>query len=210
MPSLWAQCGQDYAMSVRSILRSAIQLDPVKPRLVLAGSSTFRLWYDAQGFFTSYQVVNAGIGGSCFNDLLAYREALLLDTQPDVLAIYEGDNDLASGVPVDEIVRNAELLIAWFIIRTDGQVPVILVGPKPSPLHVPMASKYKELNMRLKYLANKYHLSYVDTWPILCAANGRPNPTYFKSDRLHLNARGNAQLARSMNAELSRVRKPHL
>jgi hypothetical protein len=38
--------------------------------------------------------VNAGIGGSCFDDLYRYKEELISATEPDILVIYEGDNDI--------------------------------------------------------------------------------------------------------------------
>ena len=202
-----AQCGLNYDQSVRRILEiSRNKADvPGRPRLVLAGSSTFTSWSDVKGSFPNYNVINAGIGGSCFNDLLAYRTPLLFETRPDVLVIYEGDNDLAFGMPVHEVVKNAELLIAWFIVRTNGEVPVVIVGPKPSPSRSKLAPKFEVLNNELKRLAFSYGAVYVDTWKALCSPNGQIVPHYYKSDQLHLNARGNAVLARAMNEVLETV-----
>lgn len=203
-----AQCGLNYDQSVRRILEiSRNKADvPGRPRLVLAGSSTFTSWSDVKGSFPNYNVINAGIGGSCFNDLLAYRTPLLFETRPEVLVIYEGDNDLAFGMPVNEIVKNAELLIAWFNVRTNGQVPVVIVGPKPSPSRHILAPKFKTLNSELKKLAQSYNAAYVDSWSALCSPSGQIIQHYYKSDRLHLNARGNAILARAMNDVLETIR----
>lgn len=176
-----------------------------QPRLVLAGSSTFRLWTNAGEQFTDYTVVNAGIGGSCFNDLWDYRQQLLVDTKPDILAIYEGDNDLAAGLTSDEIVQKAEALITWFQKTTNYDVPMVLVAPKPSPRRIALATEYHALNDRLKALCVVNNVGFVDTWPALCTADGVPNPAYYMADQLHLNDQGNAALAEAMKVEVDRL-----
>lgn len=200
-----AQCGQDYQKQVEQILESSKVLKSKKPRLVLAGSSTFRLWTNAGIHFSDYTVVNAGIGGSCFNDLWDYRQQLLVDTKPDILAIYEGDNDLAAGLTSDEIVQKAEALIAWFQKTTNYDVPIVLVAPKPSPRRFPLAAEYHALNDRLKAICSVNNVGFVDTWPVLCTADGVPNPAYFMADQLHLNEHGNAALAEAMKVEVDRL-----
>lgn len=197
-----AQCGQDYGREVQGILAKLPSLEGERPRLVLVGSSTFRLWHDAQAHFTQFEVVNAGIGGSCYNDLIAYREQLFIETRPEVVALYEGDNDLAAGISEVEILRNAELIIEWFQVRTERRVPIVIVAPKPSPSRMALAPKYRRLNKQLRLLAQRYQLGFVDTWAALCTTEGVPNPEFYQVDQLHLNDMGNAALANAMNEVL--------
>jgi lysophospholipase L1-like esterase len=200
-----AQCGQDYGAQIQEILANSKAVKSRQPRLVLAGSSTFRLWTNAGMHFTDYTVVNAGIGGSCFSDLWEFRQQLLVDTRPDVLAIYEGDNDLAAGQSIEVIVQKAGALISWFQERTNYDVPIVLVAPKPSPLRIALAADYHVLNDRLKAVCSVKNVGFVDTWPALCSEEGLPNPEFFQADQLHLNDQGNAALAEAMKVEVDRL-----
>lgn len=205
LSNLNAQCNQDYRRQVEKIMVDSKATKSKNPRLVLAGSSTFRLWVDAGKNFPEYAVVNAGIGGSCFNDLWTHREQLLIDTKPEILAIYEGDNDLAAGQSIEEIAQNAAELIEWFQVRTNLDVPIVLVAPKPSPRRIGLASKYLELNDLLKDLCRFKNVGFVDTWPVLCTPEGVPNPEFYQADQLHLNDRGNAALGSAMKVEIDRL-----
>jgi len=64
-----AQCGANYDEQLEKIVSNANQLPHSQTRIVFAGSSTFRLWDNIAESFPEYEVVNAGIGGSCFDDL---------------------------------------------------------------------------------------------------------------------------------------------
>ena len=72
-PLTHGQCGQNYDKDVRQIIKATEKLPHEKSRIVFAGSSTFRLWDNMAESFPEYEVVNAGIGGSCFDDLYRYK-----------------------------------------------------------------------------------------------------------------------------------------
>ena len=112
-PIASGQCGQNYDREVRRIVKKAEKLPHEKTRIVFAGSSTFRLWDNMDESFPDYEVVNAGIGGSCFDDLLRYKEQLISATNPDILVIYEGDNDIVNKEPaLKATVSGFQLLVA--------------------------------------------------------------------------------------------------
>ena len=92
-------CGQSYDNRIAHIHTSAQHLDGSRPRLVLTGSSSIRKCPKPTLSSPKYDVVNAGFGGSCFSDLWALRDTLIYALRPEVLVIYEGDNDLSDGVP---------------------------------------------------------------------------------------------------------------
>ena len=130
-----AQCGQNYDRDVRRIVKAAERLPHEKTRIVFAGSSTFRLWNNMAESFPEYEVVNAGIGGSCFDDLYRYKEQLISATNPDILVIYEGDNDI---VHVEEDGDQREIFDihsdAWNLLNwiqyTHPELPVFLLSTK--------------------------------------------------------------------------------
>ena len=195
-----AQCGANYDVLAEEIVSDANLLNHEQTRVVFAGSSTFRLWENIAESFPNYEVVNAGIGGSCFEDLYAYKELLISATNPDVLVIYEGDNDIAHQyedgrtMTVKNITKTAYELFLW-IKSNHPNLEVIILSPKPSPLRWEYLPKYKKVNDELEKLATDFFgFRFVNCWPNLTDSNGMVISTYFQADRLHLNGAGNKVL----------------
>lgn len=194
-----AQCGQNYDTAVQNIVTNTKQLPHEKQRIVFAGSSTFRLWDDMAESFPEYEVVNAGIGGSCFDDLYRYKEALISGTEPDILVIYEGDNDIVhveNGLPRDAsaIYKDATELMEW-LRKNHPHLPVFFLSPKPSPSRWAYLPKYTAINKTLKTLSEEYYnYTFIDCWPVLTDINGQVDSSLFIADMLHLNDEGNGIL----------------
>ncbi len=198
-PITYGQCGQNYDREVRRIVKASEKLPHEKTRIVFAGSSTFRLWDNMAESFPEYEVVNAGIGGSCFDDLYRYKDGLISGTKPDILVIYEGDNDIVhveedgNQRAVFDIHSDAWKLMNW-IQNTHPNLPVFLLSPKPSPSRWEHLARYKAVNSRLEELTQAYNYCFMDCWPWLTDNNGQVDSKLFVSDMLHLNAEGNGRL----------------
>jgi len=78
-------CGQDYDAQIAAIHERAAALAGDKPTLVLVGSSSFRFWPQTDTVFATYDVINAGFGGSCFQDAWRLRDTLILAFEPSCL-----------------------------------------------------------------------------------------------------------------------------
>jgi len=210
--SVQGQCGQNYDRDVRRIVNSAEKLPHEKTRIVFAGSSTFRLWDNMAESFPEYEVVNAGIGGSCFDDLYHYKEQLISGTKPDILVIYEGDNDIVHVEedgnlrPVNDIHIKCLALLNW-IQNTHPNLPVFLLSPKPSPLRWEHLAKYRAVNSQLQGIAEAYNYHFLDCWPWLTDNNGQVDSDLFIFDNLHLNDEGNSRLGHYIAEE---IRSAHL
>ena len=203
-----AQCGQNYDRDVRRIVKASEKLPHEKTRIVFAGSSTFRLWDNMAESFPEYEVVNAGIGGSCFDDLYRYKEQLISDTKPDILVIYEGDNDivyLEDGKPrsASKIYKDASELMEW-LRENHPELPVYFLSPKPSPSRWAYLAKYSAVNKTLKTLSEVYfNYTFIDCWPVLTDANGQVDSSLFIADMLHLNDEGNGILGDLISRTMS-------
>ena len=208
----FGQCGQNYDRDVRRIIKAAEKLPHEKSRIVFAGSSTFRLWDNMAESFPEYEVFNAGIGGSCFNDLYRYKEQLISATHPDILIIYEGDNDIVHVEEdrhqraVSDIHSDAWQLMNW-IQHTHPKLPVFLLSPKPSPSRWEHLARYKAVNSSLEELTQAYNYYFMDCWPWLTDNNGQVDPALFKFDKLHLNDEGNNRLGHYIAEE---IRNAHI
>ena len=184
-------CGAGYDDAISRIQHEASCLRGEQERLVLVGSSSFRFWSQTDTVFAQYEVVNAGFGGSCFADLWRLREHLIYALQPDVLFVYEGDNDLFDGVPEHLILNTASRLLQELAQKLPS-TRVVVVAPKASPARYHLSKDYLSLNTKLKSLVGDCDATWVDFWSAQHKANGALRDDLFLADQLHLNPTGYA------------------
>jgi lysophospholipase L1-like esterase len=118
-----------------------------------------------------------------------------------VLLIYEGDNDLADGVPVDEVVANAELLFGAIQERLPD-TEVVVVAPKASLARANLRDTYLELNARLQHVVEARGMHWVDFWAVQHTPEGTLREELFEADRLHLNDNGYAVWVAELRRQL--------
>lgn len=164
-------------------------LDPTKPVVVLAGSSSVKMWKDVQAYFPEYNMINNGFGGSEFSDLLHYYSKLILEPNPDILFIYEGDNDIASGEKPAVIVKEARKLIKK--VKKDlPQTRIILISAKPSVARWELKEQYIDLNKRLTKMTKEEGVEMADVWKAMVNEEGKVYKDIFIQDNLHMNKKG--------------------
>lgn len=195
-------CGAGYDEAIDRIQHEATLLQGNQDRLVLVGSSSFRFWPQTDTVFSQYEVVNAGFGGSCFADLWRLREHLIYDLHPDVLLVYEGDNDLFDGVPEHLILNTASRLLQEVAQRLPT-TRVVVVAPKASRARYHLSKSYLALNEKLKSLVVANGATWVNFWSVQHKANGALRDDLFLADRLHLNPTGYAVWVRSLREQVT-------
>ena len=161
-----------------------------KPLIVFSGSSSIRFWIDLDKDFIEYDILNRGFGGSIFSDLNYFINELILKHNPDLIVLYEGDNDIAFDIPTkyiyDDFKKSYEL-----IRKKNENVPIIYIAPKPSPARWDKKNKYDELNNLIKeFCKMKQKTYYFDTWSIMIDNEGNIPKKYFWTDMLHMNKSG--------------------
>ena len=182
-------CGQSYDSRIAQIHQAAQHLEGQKPRIVLTGSSSIRKWPQTDSVFAHFDVVNAGFGGSCFSDLWALRDTLIYALRPDVLVVYEGDNDLSDGVPSEDILDVADQLLEE-VSRRLPDTDIVVIAPKASGARQHLASAYLSLNKKLRVVAMNHGTHWVDFWEVQHRADGILRDDLFVADQLHLNDLG--------------------
>ena len=165
-------------------------LEGLKPGANLfTGSSTLRMWPDMQSYFPGALVMNRGFGGSTFRDLLYYTDRLILGYKPAKVFIYEGDNDIAAGVSVEETLKQA-IEIRERIAKSLPGVPVAFIGVKPSIARWHLKEKYIDFNSHLEdYCKKTRNTAFIDVWNPMLDDHGAVRPVFLK-DNLHMNAEG--------------------
>ena len=161
-----------------------------KPLIVFSGSSSIRFWIDLDKDFIEYDILNRGFGGSIFSDLNYFINELIIKHNPDLIVLYEGDNDIAFNIPTkyiyDDFKKSYEL-----IRKKNENVPIIYIAPKPSPARWDKKNKYDELNNLIKeFCKMKQKTYYFDTWSIMIDNEGNIPKKYFWRDMLHMNKSG--------------------
>jgi lysophospholipase L1-like esterase len=161
-----------------------------KKLVLFTGSSSIRMWNDVQSVYPDYNVINNGFGGSHFSDLIFYYDKLIALHNPDILFIYEGDNDVASGKNPENIVQEAKKLIG--MIRRDlPRTKIVLISPKPSIARWNLKNEYEILNRQLEKLAKRNRMvDFADVWKAMVDENGEVYKDIFIDDNLHLNEKG--------------------
>ena len=175
--------------------------------ILFVGSSSIRFWETANAF-PQYPVINRGFGGSHFSDLIYYYDSLILPYSPDVLVLYEGDNDIAAGKSVDRVVEDYRKLTS----RLAGDFPdikLVFVSIKPSSSRWEVWPEMEEANqlIREEIRRNPNHF-YADLATPLLGDDGRPDDSLFLDDLLHLNEQGYKNWNKALRPLLEKLMEP--
>ena len=188
--SVNAQDPSRFQQQVDELARKEYQFSPDKKRVVFAGSSSIRMWKDVADYFPGYNVINNGFGGSHFSDLLYYYHQLIVKPAPDILFIYEGDNDVAGHKKTGVILKQVRELTRK--IQNDlPETRIVYISPKPCFARESLKKEYMKLNKKLeKFCLRNDNVWFVDVWKPMHDEAGNLYDDIFLDDRLHMNKKG--------------------
>ncbi len=185
----WSQDPTRFAKQVETYQDQEPERGSERP-IVFVGSSSIRMWKSLAEDFPNHYVLNRGFGGSVMSDLFYYRKELVQSLNPIQIFIYEGDNDLASGKSVHDILDTTKLLIT----KLREHIPdleIVLISAKPSLARFALRKKFTELNEAFTALAAKEkYIRFVDIWTPMLGENKLVRSELFIHDGLHMNEKG--------------------
>lgn len=172
--------------------QDSIQIPP-QHALLFIGSSSFRMWKDVQAYFPGYTIINRGFGGSSLPDVIRYAGDIIFPYHPKEIIIYCGENDFATSDTVTGGIVFNRFKNLLSLIRTKMKtVPVVFVSIKPSPSRRQYWPEMIKANEEIKnYLATQKNTTFVDVFTLMMNGSN-VKPEIFKSDSLHMNAKGYA------------------
>lgn len=129
------------------------------------------------------KVINAGISGEVTADGVARLPAVIAESQPAVLVLLQGGNDILRNKDLNETKRN---LAAMIEMAQSSDVDVVLLGVPEKNLFSDVAPIYKEL-------AEDYQLVFEAD----LIGDLMRNRSY-KSDPIHFNEQGYKALAEAV------------
>lgn len=168
--------------------------------VVFVGSSSIRLWSTLATDMAPLPVKNRGFGGSRIFDTVWWLDRLVVRESPSLVVVFAGTNDIAGDAP-----RSGEWVAARFdelVVRLRAlgcHAPLVYIAISPSPSREQHLAIVQDANARIAArCAADPSLWFVDTASLLLDDRGRPDPRWFRSDRLHLNADGYARWTRAI------------
>ncbi|MBO6793320.1 MAG: hypothetical protein JJ895_05380 [Balneolaceae bacterium] len=187
-----AQDPTRFAGEIEVITNRDFERNNDQPLVFFTGSSSIRMWKNVETTFPGYQVINNGFGGSEFSDLIHYKQELIYAFEPDILFIYEGDNDVNSGKSKEEILKEAVSLLDDIKLKLPD-TQVYMISPKPSISRWHLKDEYEQVNDALNQLtqSDEYpNVSFIDVWSPMLDDNGSVKDDVFIEDDLHMNEKG--------------------
>ncbi len=188
--SVYLSYSQPFISEIKAFEKQDSLLMPPKGQIVLAGSSTFRLWFSAKEDLAGFPIINRGFGGSQMSDVNFYFDRIVSKYEPKMILVYEGDNDLASGESPESVFEDFKI----FAEKVKRQLPNTKVGfcsIRPSLARVNILEKQKQANRMIQqYCRNNKGFYYVDIQKDFYQKNGNLMPDIFVSDKLHMNKKG--------------------
>lgn len=202
---LLAQSPQRFENDIHTIKDFDRMYAPPTHPILFVGSSSIRKWDDLERNFSSYVVLNRGVGGAVTNDITYFAKDIIFPYAPRQIVIYVGENDLPdAGVNADTLLQRFKGL--YTTIRSKlPTIPILYISIKPSPSRVAFFEKGKQANALIKdYIATKKNITYIDIYPLMLDAGGNPRKELFLSDMLHMNKDGYAIWEKALQPHLLR------
>lgn len=164
---------------------------------ILLGDS-ISLWFPVELLPPKQTWLNQGISGETSAGLLG-RLDLIDTTQPEIIFVLIGINDLIRGDKDETILANQQLII-HYLRQVHPQAKIVIHSILPHGtdkvtwegrdrlLAIPN-SRIQALNEQIKAIANSEGIIYLDLYPLFSDTKGNLN-TELTSDGLHLNPKG--------------------
>ncbi len=157
--------------------------------LWFVGSSSIKRWDSLEHDMAPWIAHNRGINDATFEEILPRFGNIAPDTpRPEAIILYAGENDIARGRPVRQIVHD----LAQFLETRStllGDVPVLVLSAKPSPGRWHLFPQQKLLNAAMvRLLPHMSDAHYVDITSALLK-DGKLGDNY-RADHVHMNEAG--------------------
>ena len=155
-------------------------------RLLFIGDSMIQ-FFNWQSRFPDKEIFNYGLAGETAEGLLARLPNIINDVQsPTLVMIMTGINNLA--MEDYGFLFTYEKIIS-LLQATYEQSVIVISSLLPADLYF-LGDAVPQVNKRLKNIAQKNSLLYLDLYPLFLDDKAKPIISYFEADGVHLSAAG--------------------
>jgi len=165
---------------------------PEKGGIVFTGSSSIRM-LSLPKVFPGLKALNRGFGGSHTSEVNHYLDRVVLRYEPSTVVFYCGGNDLWDKKTPEQVEEDfTELRTRLFAKLPEARLIVMAI--RPSPARVSIREVEAAMNLRFKKAAEADpRITFVaGSWDRFLEDAGKPQPTLFIKDGLHMSDAGYA------------------
>lgn len=165
---------------------------PRKGQILFTGSSSIRLWDDFETRFSDYATFRRGFGGGHLYEIPLYASRIIFPYRPSKVFLYAGENDIASGIKADSAFKTFKRV---FDLLNDSlpATQFYFISAKPSPSREKFSGETIRFNTLVaKFVAGHKNArwTFIDVYKPMLGADGKPIPSLFKGDNLHMLSSG--------------------
>ncbi|MBN3890587.1 MAG: G-D-S-L family lipolytic protein [Nostoc sp. JL31] len=175
-----------------------VAADQRPPHLTILAGDSLSLWFPPELLPEGNNWLNQGISGETSNGLLK-RLKIFDRTQPEVIFVMIGINDLIRGMSNGEILDNQRQIINY-LRKTHPTAQIVFQSILPhgaeeatwkgrDKLLAVANSRIRELNQQLQSISTKKGVKYLDLHPLFTNKQGNLRRE-FTTDGLHLSHEG--------------------
>lgn len=188
---------------------------PGRPRVVFLGDSITDGWR-LNEYFPDRDFVNRGIGGQITSQMLARMKADVIDLKPQAVVFLGGTNDIARGIPLQDIENNISMIADLCELHRIRLIPASVLpvhdynkdrNPAYEMTRRRPMEKIAALNRWLEAFARERGLLYLDYSSAMMDEKGYLKADY-ADDGLHPNAAGYRIMAPLALAAVDKTVKP--
>ena len=156
---------------------------------LFVGSSSIKFWKTLEADFEGFRVINRGFGGSNLKDLDFFTERIILKYSPAKIFIYSGENDINDSANEKEVLDRFISVFTKIRISLPN-VPIVFISIKPSIARKEQFGIQTAANQLIKtFISNQENAEFVSVVKKMLL-KGKPNPSIFIDDKLHMNRKG--------------------
>ena len=175
--------------------------------VLFVGSSSIVGWPTADRF-PGFPVINRGFGGSQLSDVNHFIEQTVLKYAPDVVVLYEGNNDIQAGKSPQQVLGDYQRFVRA-VHERKGDTQIIYISIHPSVARWAKWPEMRATNELIRaHAARDPRLHFVDISPGMLGSDGRPMPHLFVSDGLHMTPAGYDVWTPLVTRAIAAVRSP--
>jgi lysophospholipase L1-like esterase/dienelactone hydrolase len=175
--------------------------------IMFVGSSYIRFWKNIRQDVQYNDIIHRGFGGSNLSDVAYYIKRILYPHHPKAIFIYVG-NDITA---IEKDKSPDQVLELYkYIVKTIREkypiTPITWLAISPCEKRWSAWDKVQQANNLVKaFIESQSNLYYIDAGPQFIGADGKPNPIYYRDDKLHYNDEGYKLWGKSIKESVNKI-----
>jgi lysophospholipase L1-like esterase len=195
-PSAWSapvdRGSAEFENEIRAFEAEDAKSPPRPAEVLFVGSSSIRLWRTLSDDFKPHPVKNRGFGGARIRNIIDFGRRMVLPYSPSRIVFFAGSNDIHAGASAGEVLADFKTFVAG-VHEVLPETRIAFISITTSPARFAEVATVREANRLIRdYIATNPKLTFIDVFPDMLDAAGRPRAELYAADRLHLNQQGYA------------------